>query len=59
MTVFKGEGSLCNVMGQTKAEFIDGEIRTEDPEVISFLMGKGYVPEPEVKATKKGVTNGV
>ena len=53
MAKFKGEGSLCNCMGQTKAEFVDGELVTDDPEVISFLIGKGYVPKPEVTVRVK------
>lgn len=45
MAKFKGEGSLYNCMGQVKAEFVNGELVTEDEGTISFLLGKGYVPE--------------
>lgn len=45
MAKFKGTGTLCNCMGQVKAEFVNGELVTEDEGTISFLLGKGYVPE--------------
>jgi hypothetical protein len=60
MAKYKGEGSLCNCMGQTIAEFIDGELVTDDPNVIAFMAGKGYVAESEATVpirSKPVVTN--
>jgi hypothetical protein len=59
MAKFKGDGRVCDVMGQVKAEFINGEIVTEDEDIIRFLMAKGYSPEAAAPVAKKGVSNGI
>lgn len=58
---FKGEGRLCGSMGQVLAEFVNGEINTEDEDTVRFLLGKGYIAVQEASraTTKKGVTDGV
>jgi hypothetical protein len=57
MARFKGEGVISNCMGQAVAEFVNGELITDDPDKIAFLRGKGYVPEVEASVRAKPVVS--
>jgi hypothetical protein len=44
---FKGEGVVSTCMGVYVTEFVNGELETDDDNVIGILLTRGYVPVSE------------